>query len=295
MKKIIPFSKEISFKTRIAEITDIEVTHNLEKTPQNTIEGSFLVNGTYKMTEASQIDEKFSYDLPFTIEVDEKYDLENVKIKISDFFFEIIEEDTLKVNVEVELSEVELKQIPTVELADNSERLQEVKEDNFEEARCYDQEDNILDLEENSPTIVETEEIEEIKEVNEIPSAFTNDIEDLLDIIGKRAEQNMQENEEGEMIEPIDILDSALPEALEIETAKTTEKKSNKPITDIFTSINNDEDTFKTYHVYIVRENDTLDSILMKYNVTKEEVKEYNDLNDIKIGSKLILPCSNNE
>ena len=32
-----------------------------------------------------------------------------------------------------------------------------------------------------------------------------------------------------------------------------------------------------------------------KYKVTRELLQNYNDLNDIKIGSKLIIPCANNE
>lgn len=254
MKKVIPFSKEISFQTKIAEITDIEVTHNLEKTPFNSIEGSFLVNGTYKMHEASQIEEKFSYDLPFTIEVDERYDLSDVKIKISDFFFEIVNDDILKVNVEIELSEV---------------KEREEQPEQFVFDRCYEDE--------------EDEEKVELEE--EIPEL--EHIEEEVDII-----------------EPIDILDSTIPKVLEVERPVSTVLSSSSnqqtsvsasPITDIFTTISNDEDTFKAYYVYIVRENDTLDEILNRYQISREEAAEYNNLNEIKIGTKLILPCPSHE
>ena len=63
----------------------------------------------------------------------------------------------------------------------------------------------------------------------------------------------------------------------------------------IFSSIASNEETFSTYYVYIVRENDTLEFIMDKYKVTRELLQNYNDLNDIKIGSKLIIPCANNE
>lgn len=238
MKKVIPFSKEIAFQTKIKEITDIEITHNLEVTDNNTIEGSFLVNGEYRMSDASPLEEEFHYDLPFTIEVDGKYDLSEVKIKINDFYFEIMNEDILKVNVELELSEVLEKDI----IEEEAELLE----------RCYDEEDNAQD--------------------SVIPS---------LETLSK---------EKVKIVEPIDILDQVIPETLEIKP-----KVSNKSITDMFPTINKEEDTFKSYYVYIVRENDTLDEILVKYKTTKEEVQQYNNLEELKIGSKLIIPCSKDE
>lgn len=238
MKKNVPFSKEISFKTRIAEITDIEVTHNLTKSPDNIIEGNFLVNGTYKMTEASQIEENFSHELPFIIDVDDKYELEDVKIKISDFYFEIINEDVLKINVEIELDDIKEKQL-VVE-------------------RCYDDEEEEIEFDDS--------EIEEKEEV----------------------------------VQPIDILDIEMPKVLEVERPPKIIKNevsvaSTTPISEIFTSINHDEDNFMTYYVHIVRDNDTLDDILTKYSVTRDDISEYNELDNIKIGTKLIIPCVNNE
>ena len=49
MKKIIPFTKTIKFKTMIAEITDIEAKHNLEVKEVNNIEGDILIDGKYNM------------------------------------------------------------------------------------------------------------------------------------------------------------------------------------------------------------------------------------------------------
>ena len=39
-------------------------------------------------------------------------------------------------------------------------------------------------------------------------------------------------------------------------------------------------------------EGDTIDKIIEKYNITKEELEKYNDLGDIKIGDKLIIPAN---
>ena len=50
-----------------------------------------------------------------------------------------------------------------------------------------------------------------------------------------------------------------------------------------------------TYHVYIVKENDTIDDILNKYNVSREEVENYNDISSIKYKDKLIIPSKNEQ
>ena len=51
-------------------------------------------------------------------------------------------------------------------------------------------------------------------------------------------------------------------------------------------------ETYSTYSVYIVRKEETLESILSKFKITKEELESYNDLKDIGIGSKLIIPMN---
>ena len=53
-------------------------------------------------------------------------------------------------------------------------------------------------------------------------------------------------------------------------------------------------ETYSTYHVYIVKEEDTIDKIMEKYSVSKEDLSNYNDLNDIKPGDKVIIPTSYN-
>lgn len=62
--------------------------------------------------------------------------------------------------------------------------------------------------------------------------------------------------------------------------------------TSIF-NINEDSETYGTLLVYIVRENETINSIITKYNTTIEELEMYNDLKDLSIGTKLIIPLVN--
>lgn len=56
-----------------------------------------------------------------------------------------------------------------------------------------------------------------------------------------------------------------------------------------------EKENYLTYRVYLVKEEDTIDKILNKYKVTYEDLKDYNDLDTITTGSKLIIPSSNND
>lgn len=59
--------------------------------------------------------------------------------------------------------------------------------------------------------------------------------------------------------------------------------------------LSNKESNYVTYKVYIVRENDTIESIIEKYDVSLDEIKKYNVVNDIKIGDKIIIPYERNK
>ena len=262
MKKIVPFSKEIPFKTRIAEVTDIEVTHSLKVDNNNEITGSFLVDGTYKIMDESINEEEFSYDLPFTVDVNDNYDLSDVSIKINDFYFEIINEEILKINIELEINNVKEREVLP--------------------ARCYDDEEDELDF-------------DEFDDIDEI------DIDDIIP--DKEDKKDINNINEINKINKTDILDEFKDDVIPLEIDKRPNKvkinnnndninESKSNITDMFSNINK-EDTYISYYVYLIRDNDTLDTILNKYKITKEDLEMYNDLNDLKVGKKLIIPCSN--
>ena len=52
----------------------------------------------------------------------------------------------------------------------------------------------------------------------------------------------------------------------------------------------NKEEKYVTYRVYKVEETDTLDTITTKYSITKEMLSNYNDIENIKPGDKLLIP-----
>lgn len=80
-----------------------------------------------------------------------------------------------------------------------------------------------------------------------------------------------------------DIKEKEIPkEEIDIDNNQISEKK---------TLFNTDyDDEYKTYLVYIIRENDSVESILEKYELTIDDLKEYNDVSDLKLGDKIIIP-----
>ena len=212
MRKIIPFKKDIEFETNIAEISSISLEHTLKLKEENLVSGEFIVSGTYKITEASLNVDPFEYKLPFDISIDKKYDTTNIDVDINDFYYEIINNQILEVNIEVVLEGLEEKS---------------------------EEEERIL-TEEKIETLNENEE-----ETNQ-------------------KETNIQENTE---------------ENREIDTN----------VKSIFNDLDENE-RYSIYKVHIVTENDTTESIISKYDITREELEAYNDLTDLKIGDKLIIP-----
>lgn len=69
------------------------------------------------------------------------------------------------------------------------------------------------------------------------------------------------------------------------------ERISQEEVGSIFTNFDESKETYVTYKVCIVKEGDNIDSILLKYNITRETLEQYNNLSEIKIGDKLIIPA----
>lgn len=280
MKRTIPFTKTITFRTMIAEITNIEVSHTLELKEDYEIEGDILVDGTYKMTDASQIEEEFHYKLPFAIELDPKYDTKNMEIVIGDFYFEIINEEDLKINVEIDIDgleeKIEQQEVITSKISlDDHESVEELEVDKQETEK--DEKELVRDsgLIEAKPIPVEIDNLKEKLE-------FQTDENPLEKLAYEIKEDLEKETINSKLNDNNDIVNSNM------------DKKATS-VSSIFSSISSSEETFSTYHVYIIRESDTIESIIDKYKTTRDELQNYNDLSDIKVGSKLIIPCPTNE
>ena len=204
MKKIVPYKKELEFKTEVAEIASISLEHTLQKVGDNYISGNFMLNGEYKIVDISVNTEKFDFELPFEISIDKKYDTSNLTIDIDDFYYEL-KGNKMAVNIDV--------------LLDNLDEKEEVR------------------------TVIEPEIKKEVK----------------------------------------------------VEEKKEVPLETKDEVRDNFLNNLNVTEAYRTYKVYIIREGDTLNSILERFQVTKEDLEAYNDISNITVGLKIIIPTTIDE
>ena len=96
--------------------------------------------------------------------------------------------------------------------------------------------------------------------------------------------EELKNNKEEEMNSPEINIDN-------ININNNENEQVNENEIDIFSGFN-EEEKYVTYRVYRVCEGDTVDKILEKYNITKDEFNKYNNSSDIKVGDKLIIPAN---
>lgn len=198
MKKTVPLKKDLKFNSNLAEIISISLDHEL-KLDNRTVKGTLIISGTYKINDVSVNTESFNFNIPVNIEMSDKYILDDLEITIDDFFYEIIDNSILSVNIEIGLN-------------------------------------NLSEKEQNP-----------IKYEEEIVEKVSNDRVEVKDV------------------------------------------------KNLFDNFDDNQENYSVYKVCIVKENDTLESIIVNYGITRELLEQYNDLTDVKIGDKLIIPSLFNE
>lgn len=301
MKQIISFEKEIPFKTMIGEITSISLEHTLKFEDESSILGDFIVSGTYKMTEASRLDEEFSYKIPVDILLTESLEEEGRSVEIDNFTYEIVDEEALRVQIDLLVEGLEKIEIDKEATKEEEIEVLTMEEKPLEEpiARKIEVADTVEEVcdavvekedgkEEVTPEETRALEKDELKEDilrKNVEVVATNQTSSTLD--GEKTVQEAQEN--------IDKLSENTKQILSedevSEQVNQEEKPSNKAMMNsIFSAFKDTDETFSTYSIYILREEDTLDAILSRYGISKEEAAQYNSLEELRVGSKLILP-----
>lgn len=266
MKEIIPLKKNIIFKSKISEITAIDVEHDY-KIKDNLVEGKMLLTGSYKMTEASLIEEDFYYEIPFSIAIGEDVKKDTIKLEISDFKYDY-EKDIMRINAELEFT-------------CDKEEVNDMQDDIFNNLSTEDYFNDGEIKEEVTDINVDTD----IKD-NEIESKKSNINDNEIDI-GKNI---IKDNEMETEIQKTLINDNQINTTIK---DKVNEINSDIEIGNITDNIISNDKNYNIYKVYIVREGDTVDSICAKYNVKYDDIKDYNNLNEINIGDKIIIPYIN--
>lgn len=91
--------RDFLFKDSIFEITSISVEHDEDINGSN-LEGDFIISGDYRLHEISINKEDFSFKLPFTHEIRSNVNLDTVNLEITDFTYELNNNDELHVHIE---------------------------------------------------------------------------------------------------------------------------------------------------------------------------------------------------
>ena len=111
----------------------------------------------------------------------------------------------------------------------------------------------------------------------------------MLDEEFVKEDRTVEEKE----VEVEQVKEERLPEvASESEEESETERVEN--VVQVFSNTDSMEESYMTYRVYIVREGDTVSSILEKYQITEDSLRKYNVINELTLGEKLIIPNEKN-
>ncbi len=255
MKENKHIEKELLFKNNVKDITSISLDSNYKVEGQKIV-GNFIIEGEYKIHEVSINKEKFDFKIPFSYELNNDIDTKTIKVDITNFIYDY-KKDELIVNIDYEITGDK----KSILLFDDEESL-----DEFLSKR----EVEVIDIRDTSKEENKKEEKDENKDRKSIDK-----IEEK-EIIDSKKELSLEDTREEPNNDNINIIEEEDRDKIETDS--------------IINSINNNNDNFVTYKIYKIHENETLESIVIKYHTTIDDLKEYNDLNNLNIGDKIIIP-----
>ncbi len=266
MKENKHIEKELLFKNNIKDITSISLDSEY-KIENNNIVGNFLINGEYKIHEVSINREKFNFKIPFKHEIENDIDRNTTKLEITNFIYDY-KKDELIVNIDY-IIEGDRKSILEFDDEETLDEFLNKREVEVIDTRINDIKEEV-NKEKNNVENFDRKSIDKIEE----KELKDNIINKELELEETKEDINTNNNEE--LNKNIKLEDNLDREKIE------TEKIMNK--------IDKTTDGFVTYKICKLKENETLENIVIKYHTTIDELKEYNDLNNLNIGDKIIIP-----
>ena len=153
----------------------------------------------------------------------------------------------------------------------------------------------------NIPFAIALSERIKKESVNLVMDDYTYEIDkDILHLkmkLGMQYEEVEIESEtkEEEITSIDEMLDGVEEEQEVISEEKDSEKEEVKEQIEEFSKKFNMPDNYITYKIHIMKSDETIDSIAMKYNVRIDDVKEYNKEEVYSIGDKIVIPYFKHE
>ena len=219
MKQIIPFTKDVVFEDSIASVVSISLEHDF-KIDNNEIVGEFLVIGEYKKNNDSTCLFDFEEHIPFNLLIPDGLDNDTIKIDVDDFTYELKNDNSIKVNIDLSL---------------------------FGEEQ----------------------------------------VRDLEDIWGLTNEIKINEDNDNSLV---NVTDNVVNETNNINIDNNIEINNSVEYNNVINEEVNEVGEYIIYHIHIVKEGDTVENIVNQYNTNIEILKEYNDVSNLNVGDKIIIP-----
>lgn len=179
MSEAFVVERDFLFKDSIFEITSISVEHDEDINGSN-LEGDFIISGDYRLHEISINKEDFSFKLPFTHEIRSNVNLDTVNLEITDFTYELNNNDELHVHIEYivcgEQSLIEFADekdldeflnktdAEVVDLTEDEPRFKEVSKEEIlnipaEDSKKEEKEESKKEIKEDKPSEISTNNI----------------------------------------------------------------------------------------------------------------------------------------
>lgn len=258
MNCIIPFEGKVKFNSPVKEICSISLEHEITKNDTEVL-GNFLVSGTYKEHELSVNTTDFSYTVPFSVDLVDRIDPGTLEFSIDNFTYDILD-DALKLNIDYVLTADDLREEPLPEetlIADDP-----------------------LDLIVENPILKENSD-NDIHDIETLDSRLETDFSMPDKKVNNELELPIEENEV-----TIPLADKVFEES----TLEPVEERNIEP--NVITNIDA-EDDYMIYHIHMVKEHETLESIALSYKLTPDDIAKFNDTEVLSVNDKLLIPLNN--
>ena len=192
-----------------------------------------------------------------------EYKSHEVSVNVLPFSFKIpfsidISAKTIMDSISLEISDFAYDMVDDNKIKVHIELELEFEEEKEEIKEEKDESEKIIDMLEEERSVVDIPEIVEEANSEEVLVTENKEIEEEKEEV---IEENIDE-EEKKMIE---------------ETVINTETK----------------DEYMTYHIHILKEGETLETLCAMYHVTGSFIAEYNDISNLTTGDKILIPFEN--
>lgn len=149
-------------------------------------------------------------------------------------------------------------------LANKKEIVEEQTENIFEDAS------NLFDTD---------NEVEEL--IPEVKEEVREEEQDSL--------EEIQEEDRNQVVIP--SIEDKKEETIQVEKMQETKEVVSEDT--IINSISNKDDEYTTYHIHMVSDGETVETICTMYNSNMNILGEYNELKEVNVGDKIIVPEKN--